>query len=105
MQGASSAEERLRFEWTPVLVWRVRSTGELQGICYGWNRTVCLCSRGGEVIDKWIYDFYYDQAAKQPKEQSFDNWLGDLYQADLAYLNNSLWDWIRNKFAGTALVE
>ena len=105
MQGASPVEERLRFEWTPILVWKVRPTGEIQAICYGWSRTVHLSTKGGQILDEWDYTFYYDRPAKQDQESSFDDWLGHLYNWDLPYLNNSLWEWVQQKFSFPVVTE
>ncbi len=98
MQGASSVDKRLRFEWIPVLTWKVRPTEELQAICHRWSKSVYLTSVTGTIIHDWVFDFYYDQPARQQKGISFDNWLRDIYQSDLPYLHNSLWEWVEQHF-------
>ena len=102
MQGAAPVNERLRFQWIPVLVWEVDQE-EILAYCYGWYRTVQLSTQIGVVTEEWVYDFYYERPVKQAKEESFDKWIGEIYQADLSYLNNSLWVWIQENFGAIAL--
>ena len=94
-------EERLRFDWVPLLVWKVRPDESTQAICYRWTKSIFTTKKEGdsvEIHEEYVYDFYYDKEVKQDKETSFDKWIGELFAEDKPYLNNSLWQWIGATF-------
>jgi hypothetical protein len=92
MQGASTTEERLRFQWTPKINWETRRNGSLRAICSGWEKIVRIPVE--RETEPWVFDFWYEDYPKQGWEESFDRWIGNLYQSDRIYLEACLWDWV-----------
>ena len=95
-------EERLRFEWVPLVVWKIRAANQTtQGICYGWTKSIFTTKKvkdSLELHEEWVYDFYYDTPPKQRVGVTFDRWIGEVYDQDKPYLNNLLWEWIQENF-------
>ena len=111
MQGQSSIEERLRFDWVPVLIWKIRLDDSLQAVLFGWSKSIFLTrnSHGTgpndivisqEIEEEHVFEYYYDIPQKQEKDQPFAQWLTSTYDNDKPYFQHALWTWIEEAFDG-----
>jgi len=111
MQGQSLVGKRLRFRWSPVLVWKIGIDEATIAWCYGWTKTIYITrNKEGteangivifeEIIEEKVFDYYYYTPQVQPDDQTFDQWIETIYQEDLLYLDQAVWTWIEETFSG-----
>ena len=109
MQGQTSIGERLRFDWVPVLVWKIRSDDSLQAVLFGWSKSIFLTRNthgteankiviSQEIEEEHVFKYYYDKPQKQEKDQPFSQWLTSVYDNDLPYFQHTLWTWVEEAF-------
>ena len=111
MQGQSTLAQNLRFEWTPVLVWKTRPDDSLQAILFGWSKSLffTLNQHGTgpngiviaqEVVQEYVFEYYYDEPQKQRIGDNFNEWLCKIYDNDKPYFQHALWIWVEEAFNG-----
>ena len=111
MLGQSTIAENLRFDWAPVLVWRTRPDDSLQAFLFGWSKSVFLTRNrhsteangiliAQDVVEEYVFEYYYDEPQKQKAEDQFSTWLSRIYDNNKPYFQHTLWVWIEEAFEG-----